>query len=47
MLKRKYSLKLANYGNLIIANKDKIKEEEKEMIIKSKVVNLENDDIEL
>ena len=47
MLKRKYSLKLANYGNLIIANKDKIKEEEKEMSIKSKVVNLENDDIEL
>lgn len=47
MLKRKYGLKLANYGNLIIANKDKIKEEEKEMIIKSKVVNLENDDIEL
>lgn len=47
MLKRKYGLKLANYGNLIIANKDKIKEEEKEMIIKSKVVKLENDDIEL
>lgn len=47
MLKRKYGLKLANYGNLIIANKDKIKEEEKEMIIKSKVAKLENDDIEL
>ena len=47
MLKRKYGLKLANYGNLIIANKDKIKEEEKEVIIKSKVVKLENDDIEL
>ncbi len=47
MLKRKYGLKLANYGNLIIANKDKIKEEEKEVTIKAKVAKLENDDIEL
>ncbi len=38
MIKKTYGLKLANYGDLIIANKNIIKEGNKELSIKEKVL---------